>query len=426
MCALLVAEQLSVAWRGSHYPARPIAGGAGYELLSVQPGPGWHVNPEAERHPYRRFVHTTELDQVTGPAPTPPDAPILAPLSASLTRQAVQRLSQRLPEHPGDRALLRTVHESAAIRCGTRMVKPVSSEQVAAYLSGRVMIRGLCYREYDVAHLRTPAQLASLGVVEPFADVSFLLRWRAVSGSDYAAAWADDFPGLVAMPASHRLGSPVLGTGFTYSQDQLIPEHVTADFDDLPLPVHSELLAYLSDGTEIVLYRYLAEHMWARVAQRRLAAVLNRIPDVDPHQEYHPIRVGSGSRLIGTYAGREYEVNADPPAEFRARAARRADQHRVDSLVRRGARARLAGHDVVVLALERDHVRVRACRPHPELLYGLGLRCVERGVYEGWVPAGELSDPREVEHRYDLLALLAQGGAVAHGSGAGPRGSGAA
>ncbi|MGH3647338.1 MAG: hypothetical protein ACRDTM_09195 [Micromonosporaceae bacterium] len=412
MCALLVAEHLSVSWQGSSYPARPIAGGAGFELLSLQPGPGWHPNPETDPYPYRRFVHASELDQLSGPAPTPPDPPMLAPLSASVTRDTVQQLSQSTPERDSERALLRTIHDSAAIRCGTRMVKPLNSELVAAYLSGRALIRGLCYRQHDVAHLRTPMQLAALGVVEPFADVSYVLRWRAVAPVDYTAAWGDHFPGLLRMPASHRIGPPILGTGFSYSRDQLIPEYVTADLDDLPLPVHTEILAYLPDGTEIVLFRYLAEHMWARVAPRRLTAILNRIPDVDPHQEYHPIRVAHASRLVGTYAGRDVEVDADPPAEFRARASRRGDRHPVDSLVRRAARARVAGHDVVVLAADRGHVRVRACRPGPELVFQHGMRCVERGVYEAWIPAAELIDPYEIEVEYDLPAPHEQASAT--------------
>ncbi|MGH3713052.1 MAG: hypothetical protein ACRDT4_06255 [Micromonosporaceae bacterium] len=405
MCALLTAEHLSVTWHGSHFPARPIAGGAGFELLSSQGGPGWHANPEADRYPYRRFVHASEIDQLTGPAPTPPDAPLLAPLSASVTRGSVQQLSQSIPQRPEDRALLRTIHDSATIRCGTRMLKPVSSELVAAYLSGRALIRGLCYREYDVAHLRTPSQLAALGVVEPFADVSFVLRWRAISPADYTGVWADEFGGLFEMPAAHRVGPPILGTGFSYSRDQLIPEYATADLDDLPLPAHTELVAYLPDGTEAVLFRYLAEQMWARVAQRRLAAVLSRIPDVAPHQEYHPVRVPSASRLVGTYAGREVEVTADPPAEFRVR---NADHHRVDTLVRRAVRGQAAGHEVVVLATEREHVRVRACRPDPELVFRLGLRCIERGVYEAWIPQSDLTDPRELEIGYDLATLTRQ------------------
>ncbi|MGH3736985.1 MAG: hypothetical protein ACRDT6_15440 [Micromonosporaceae bacterium] len=400
MCALHAAEQLSVRWQGITYPARSVTDGAAYELLHTRSGSGWHESPEPDGYPYRRFVHACEVDQLSGEVPAAPDPPMLAPLSTSVSRDSVHRLSQTAPRHPTERALLRTVRDSAVIRCGTRMLRPITSESVPAHLAGTVVIRGLCYRQYDMAHLRTPARLAALGVVEPFADVAFALRWRAVSPADYTALCAEEFPGLLQMPASHRVGAPILGTGFSHSHDQLIPEYVTADLDDIPLPEHAEILAFLPDGTEVVLFRYLAEHMWAKVAPRRLAGVLSRIPGVDPRQEYHPIRVTGNSRLVGSYAGREVAVSADPPADFRARGAGRTE--RVEALVRRAVRGRVGGHEVAVLYAEHDHVRVRACRPHPDVVDRLGLRCVERCVYEGWVPAAELSDPYQIEVRYDL------------------------
>ncbi|MGH2600193.1 MAG: hypothetical protein ACRDJ9_12510, partial [Dehalococcoidia bacterium] len=92
MCALLAVDQLSVTWRGVAYPANPIAEGAAFELLADQPGPGWLGNPDGDqRHLLRRFVHVSEIDALHGPAPTPPDAPLMAPLRRSATRDAVQR-----------------------------------------------------------------------------------------------------------------------------------------------------------------------------------------------------------------------------------------------------------------------------------------------------------------------------------------------
>lgn len=407
MCALLAVDQLSVTWRGVAYPANPVADGAAFELLADQPGPGWLGNPDGDpRHPLRRFVHASDIDAVQGPAPTPPDAPLMAPLRRSVTRDTMQRLSQRA-ESPGDRALLRAVHASAAIACGTRMLKTVRPEMVAEHLAGRALIRGFCYRHHDVAHLRSPEQLAALGVVEPTSDVCFALRWRAVSAADYAVAWQETQPGLPRMPVSQRIGPPVLGTGFAYSEDQLIPEYITADLADLPYPLHTEITAHLPDGSEVPLFRYLAEDMWAKVANRRAEHLLARLPGVDAAQQYHPIRVMPTSRLVAHSDGLEVPVVADPPTEFRVRSDNRAERRPVQTLARRAVRgASAAGDQFTVIAAEPGYLRVRACHPSPEVAFRHDLRCVERGVYETWLPASEVVDLRQEDTGYDVAALL--------------------
>ena len=403
MCALLAVDpvsvdQLTVRWRGVAYPASPVADGAAFELLASQPAPGWL--PHAGEG-YRRYVHATEIDGLSGPAPTPPDRQLMVPLRRSLTPDTVHRLSQRGTTTPDETAVLRAVRESAAIRCGTRMVKPIRPEQVAAYLSGAALIRGFCYRRYDVAHLRSPQQLAVLGVAESTADVCFSLRWRATDAADYEVPWGDAYRGLLEMPASQRVGPPVLGGGFAYSNDHLIPEYVTAGFADLPLPLHTEIVAHLEDGAEVPLFRYLAEHMWSRVANRRLDHLVARIPGIAASQQFHPIRATPATRLVSRHRGTEVEVDADPPVEFRARAASRADRVPVDNLARRVVRcASHTGDEFTVVGAEQGYLRVRACDPGPEAAFAYDLRCLERGVYEAWLPTAEAVDVRQTDLTY--------------------------
>jgi hypothetical protein len=262
-------------------------------------------------------------------------------------------------------------------------------------------IRGFCYRWYDVAHLRAPQQLATLGVTEPTADVCFSLRWRAIDAADYEVPWRETYPGLLELPVSQRVGPAVLGTGFAYSHDQLIPEYLTAGFADLPLPLHAEIVAHLEDGAEIPLFRYLAEHMWSRVANRRLDPLVARIPGIAPDQQFHPIKTTPSARLVSRLGGGEVEVDADPPVEFRARAAGRAERVPVDNLARREVRcAGRTGDQFTVVAAERGYLRVRARQPSPQAVFTYDLRCLERGVYETWLPAHEAVDVRQVDLPY--------------------------
>src|SRR5581483_7405281 len=102
-----------------------------------------------------RFVPAADVDVVEGSPPDCPEAPLHAPLSRAMSWATVHRLSQT----PGSGTRLAAIRGSARIRRGTRMVKVLSATQAAAYLRG-ALPHGFCYREYDVAHLRTPADLA--------------------------------------------------------------------------------------------------------------------------------------------------------------------------------------------------------------------------------------------------------------------------
>ena len=110
------------------------------------------------------------------------------------------------------------------------MVKVLSARQLAGHLHGWLP-QGFCYREYDVAHLRTPVDL---GVLRSDGDdsgddqVIFALRWRAIDPLDYEIPFVADFHGLVRMPPRDRIGPPVLGTGFAPSGHQAARYQVEA------------------------------------------------------------------------------------------------------------------------------------------------------------------------------------------------------
>jgi len=207
---------------GTWYPADEVAKGAAYELFADQPADGFLPNPRrGARYPYRRFVHVTDVLAVTGVSSTvaaaratgeqpvleAPEQPLRMPVSRVWDWTALHRLSQRPAAGDSPTAAIR---RSATVRRGIRMVKVLSGRQVLGYLRGWLP-SGFCYREYDVAHLRTPADLGVLrGDGGEPGDVVFALRWRAVDPVDYAVPLADAYPGLVRMPPHDRLGPPVI------------------------------------------------------------------------------------------------------------------------------------------------------------------------------------------------------------------------
>ncbi|MFC7764046.1 hypothetical protein ACFQY4_43140 [Catellatospora bangladeshensis] len=108
------------------------------------------------------------------------------------------------------------------------------------------------------------------------------------------------------------------------------------------------------------------------------------------------------SRLIGTFRGEDYEAVADPPEEFRVLAMSRAARYPVESLRRRTRYAHWRGAPCTVLAADSNWVRLRLCRPDPQNVAALGAQCYERGVYEAWAPATEVTDAQDVDIRYPL------------------------
>jgi hypothetical protein len=401
-----VVERIQVRYDGTVYPAEPVAKGAAYEIFSSQRGDGFLPNPRpGARKPFRRFVPAVEVDVLEGPVPGLREQPLVAPLSRGLTWPAVHRLSQS--PYGGETAQLASrIRRSATIYRGTRMVKILSGRQLAGHLHGWLP-QGFCYREFDVAHLRTPADLAVLrsdgesGRADP---AVFVLRWRAIDPVDYEIPFLADFTGLTRMPPGDRLGPPVLGTGFAPSGQHVIPEYVTADLADLPLTAFAELVAYTDDGTEVVLYRYLPEQRtWNRMFGPQWRWLFAGVPGIPPEQEYFATPPAT-TTLMGRHRGQEYEAVADPPGEFRVLAKTRAARYAVDALSRRTPYLSWRDVPCTVVRDEGDWLRVRMVRPESESITRLNANCIERGIYEAWAPRADIAGYRMVDVWYDLSA----------------------
>jgi hypothetical protein len=302
-----------------------------------------------------------------------------------------------------DDPLLRRIRSSAAILRGTRMTKVLSPAQVAGHLGGWLPY-GFCYRSCDIAHLREPADLAQLrtdGSAD--ADVSFGLRWRAVDESDYEVPASPAQPGLALLPAHSRVGAMVLGTGFSFSTDELIPEFVTAGFADLPMPANAQLIANVRGGEEVVLYTFQPEQNgWLRLAGPRWRGLLDAIPGGAPDREYVPCTSSGSAKLVGRIGDKQYEAVADPPGEFRARALTRAARYPVETLSRRAEQGLWRGYPCWVLQRDDTWARLRLVRPDADGVAATGARCYERGVYEAWAPLAELADHHIAEIPYVL------------------------
>jgi hypothetical protein len=404
---------LRVAFEGNVYAGEEVARGAAYELFSPEPEPGFLPCPGGGAARWHRFVHATEVTALYGvsapPDADPPDTPLQAPLSRALGWADVHRLGQTPARGGAD--LIGTIRRTAIVRRGTRMMKVLSAHQLGGYLRGWLPA-GFCYREYDIAHLRTPAALRLLrtdadaagAAGTEAAQVAYALRWRAVDPVDYELPTAAVHGGLMVMPPHDRVGPPVLGTGFTPSEHHMLPEFTTAEMADLPLTANAMLLAYTADGTEVVLYTYQPElRGWLRMVGRQWLHLLPAVEGVTTDQEYVPAEASDGrSRFIGRYRGQEYEAVADPPAEFRVLAMTRAARYPVESLLRRTRFTRWRGARCTVVRESSAWVRVRLCRPDPAAVAALGARCYERGVYETWAPAAELAPPATVDTTYPM------------------------
>lgn len=331
----------------------------------------------------------------------PLEPPLMAPLRRDLGWDDVQAMTQSVG-HQED-VVLQGIRATAAVRRGTRMTKILSAAQLAGHLAGWQPY-GFCYRSCDIAHLRTPAQLALLrtdGDGEP--AISYALRWRAVDPLDYEIPMGVVQTGLVGLPAHSRIGPMVLGTGFTPSTDDLIPEYITAGFADLPLPANAQLLAYPGTGDEVVLYTYQPEqHGWLRLAGPRWRHLLEGVPGVSPDREYVPCTDAGSARLVGRIKEHEYQAVADPPEEFRVRALTRAARYPVTTLSRRAEQALWRGAPCWVLQRDDVWARLRLITPNADTVAATGARCYERGVYEMWAPLRELADHHIAELAYAI------------------------
>lgn len=343
----------------------------------------------------------TGEDNAVGVDPLEP--PLTAPLRRDLGWADVQRMSQSAEYR--DDPLLRRIRETAGVRRGTRMTKVLSAAQVAGHLAGW-QPSGFCYRSCDIAHIRRPAELSMLrtdGTSDT--ETGFALRWRAVDPLDYEIPGAPDQPGLAALPNHQRVGALILGTGFTPSTDELIPEFVTAGFADLPVPANAQLVGYAADGEEVVLYAYQPEQNgWLRLAGPKWRHLLAGIPGISPDQEYVPCTDSGSARLAGRAGGNqhEYEAVADPPGEFRVRALTRAARYPVSSLSRRAEQAQWRGVACWVLQRDDRWARLRLVRPDADNSSATGARCYERGVYEAWAPLNQLTDHHILDIPYAI------------------------
>ena len=230
-------------------------------------------------------------------------------------------------------------------------------------------------------------------------EVGYALRWRAVDPLDY------EIPGigLATLPAHQRIGALILGTGFTPSTDELIPEYITAGFADLPVSANAQLLGYSPSGEEVILYTYQPEqHGWLRLAGPKWRYMLEGLPGVTPDREYVPCTDSPSAQLVGRINQHEYQAVADPPEEFRVRALTRAARYPVQTLSRRAEQAVWRGAQCWVLQRDERWARLRLLRPDAETLGMTGARCYERGVYEAWAPIGELTDHHIMDLPYEL------------------------
>jgi hypothetical protein len=395
---------LEVQFDGSVYPAEDVGHGAAFELYSDRPGTGFLPNPRpGARWPFRRFVHSSDIAGVRGPVERADDEPLVMPISRVMDWSAVHRMSQS-PHHADAIAPIRN---TAVVRRGTRMIKFLSARQFSGHLRGWPL-SGFCYRAYDVAHLRTPEDLAILsGESEAAREVVFALRWRAVDPSEYSVPVTEEYGGLVSMPPHDRLGPPVIGTGFAPTARHLIPEFVTTDLAELPLPAGASLVAYTPDGSEVTLYTYLPESRgWTRMhgSQWRhllAEATASKAGPFPVDQEFFPVPAAL-TKYVGRYRGELYEAIADPPVEFRVAAKTRAARYPVEALARRLPYGTWRDVRCTVIRADGEWLRLRLCRPTGDRVTALSAHCVERGLYEVWAPASEVADAHEADFWYEL------------------------
>src|SRR5690606_35209927 len=234
-----------IVWHDRRYTARSIAGGAAFELYSDTQENGFQPNGRS----FHRYVHASEVSSAGGELLRAGVAPVSVPVMPGADFRTVHQYSQNPRIEVAERALVAAVRATAFVTVGTRMVKPLNRQQVARQLSSAPLVSGVCFREFDVAHLRTPDDRVVLaGDPDNTPEVAYALRRRAIAPGDYVSTEAAHFPGLVSMPGRERRGSMILGTGFLPSGKHLIPEFATANLADLPLTARAEILAYTPEG----------------------------------------------------------------------------------------------------------------------------------------------------------------------------------
>ena len=272
------------------------------------------------------------------------------------------------------------------VRRGTRMIKFLTGRQLGGHLRGWP-ISGFCYRAFDVAHLRTPIDLAILsgGIPESDGGVVFAIRWRAVDPWDYEVPLADAYAGLVSMPPHDRLGSPVIGTGFAPSGRHIVPEFVTRDLAELPVPANT------SPG-RLHRRRHRGDALHVPAGAARLEPHA-RPPVAPPAARHHrrgpgvlPDRHATGPLRGPLPRQRVSRRSSTRRASSGSRAKTRAARYPLDALARRVPSATWRDARCTVIREEGDWLRLRLSRPDGDQVARLGAHCVERGLYEAWAP----------------------------------------
>ncbi|GAB3645321.1 hypothetical protein [Glycomyces tarimensis] len=338
---------VTVEWQGEKYPAAPFADGAAWELFSALPRPDFVPNPrQGTDYPHRWFVSAAEVLRDGIPVGVGDERSLMVPLAPGLDLEYVRRLTQTPHLDPAARLLLDRVRQSSPLAAGELMERPMTAPQIARLLETAAVPGGFCYRRRDVAHLRTPSSRSVLGgETEPGDRWVFALRWAVADPGDYDAPVAPEYEGLTAMPSSDRRGMPVLGTGFALSAGHLLPEYVTADLVDLPLPEGAQMVAYDQNGSVIELFAY-SGRQWA------------------------PLTAEGVVDVPGVELGR--------PAPVRR-------------ILREPTRVVWNGEPGSLVDADEEWGRFRLSRPGPEALSRTGVEAVRRGVYEKWVARAELT-----------------------------------
>ncbi|WP_335985797.1 hypothetical protein [Glycomyces sp. MUSA5-2] len=389
-----------IVWHDRRYRARAAAGGAAFEIYSDTSEPGFQPAGST----YHRFVHASEVTSPGGEMLLAGVAPLSIPVMPGITASTVHQYSQNPRIGPAERALVSATRATAFITPGTRMVKPLSRHQVSRQLTSAPLVSGLCFREFDVAHLRFPSDRIVLsGDPDDVRDIAFCLRWRAIGPDDYTSSELANFPGLVGIPGRERRGSMVLGTGFLPSGTHLIAEYATAGLADLPLSARAEILAYTPDGAEIALFQYQPQtNVWNRVAGARHRDLVNRIPGLETGRTLFRVNPSVHAGLTGEHEGERVPITADPGHGFHAYARGAASRSPITAPRRFHTRARWRDIEVLALGRNEDWVRLRLSQPDIEAIMAADATCVERGVYECWAPLAELEDPRTVTTEYPV------------------------
>lgn len=387
-----------IVWNDRRYRARAITGGAAFEIYSDSREPGFHPSGGA----FHRYVHASEVASDGGELLLAGVAPVSVPVMPGADAETVHRYSQNPRIGPVERALVAAVRATAFITPGTRMVKPLSRHQVARQLTSAPLVGGVCFREFDVAHLRTPDDRVVLaGDPDDVRDTAFALRWKAIGAGDYLSTEAANFPGLVGVPGRERRGSMILGTGFLPSGSHLIPEFATAGLADLPLTARAEILAYTPDGGEIALFQYQPQtNVWNRMAGARHRDLVNRIPGLETGRALFRVDPSVHAGLMGVHEGERVSVTADPGHGFTVYERGAVSRSPVTRPQRFLTLAHWRDTEVLALGRNEDWVRVRLTRPDIEAIMATDATCIERGVYECWAPRAELEYPRTVVTDY--------------------------